>query len=130
MAFTSRDQYLSLQGAREAYQEARKAYRSFGKDRNIQLVEDDYIHWLTPKLRLAVYSFFMKNFQLPGGDPAEEDVELLSEEELKVTPTGQVSTSLNSKMIFDENREETAKLIKNLEESEGKISKIISITFY
>jgi cephalosporin-C deacetylase-like acetyl esterase len=116
MTFTSRDQYLSLQGAREALWEAQKAYRAFGKEENIELVEDDYIHWLTPKLRLAIYRFFMHHFRLPG-DPAEEDVELLSKEELQVTSTGQISSSLNSKMIFDVNRDETVKLLEKLNES-------------
>ncbi|MDX9883599.1 MAG: alpha/beta hydrolase family protein [Prolixibacteraceae bacterium] len=121
MTFTSRDQYLSLQGAREALWEAQKAYRVFGKEENIELVEDDYIHWLTPKLRLAIYRFFMHHFQL-SGDPAEEDVKLLSNEELQVSETGQISTSLNSKMIFDANRDETAKLLHNLEESRKNIN--------
>jgi len=120
MTFTSRDQYLSLQGAREAYGEALHAYRAWGKEENIELAEDDYIHWLTPKLRLAVYRFFMHHFQL-SGDPAEEDVKLLTNEELQVTPTGQIFTSLNSKMIFDINREKTAKLLQNLENSRENI---------
>ena len=34
----------------------------------IQLVEDDYRHWLTPKIRLAIYSFFMKHLGI-SGDP-------------------------------------------------------------
>lgn len=120
MTFTSRDQYLSLQGAREAWLEGRKAYRAFGKEENIQLVEDDYKHWLTPKLRRAIYDFFIDHFNLPG-DPAEEDVELISKEELKVTPTGQISTSLNSRMIFDVNSDETVKLLATLEESRKNI---------
>lgn len=120
LTFTSRDQYLSLQGAREALWEAQKVYRAFGKEENIRLVEDDYKHWLTPKLRLAIYSFFMQHFGMPG-DPAEEDVQLLSEEELQVTETGQILTSLNSKMIFDINREKTEKLISDIEESRKDI---------
>ncbi len=125
MTFTSRDQYLSLQGAREAFWEAQKEYEAFGKKDNIELVEDDYIHWLTPKLRLAIYTFFMKQFGIQG-DPSEVDVKLSTAEELKVTSTGQVSTSLNSKTIFDENREETLKLIENLDKSRKNIDKHFS----
>lgn len=120
MTFTSRDQYLSLQGAREALWEAQKAYKAYGKEENIQLAEDDYIHWLTPKLREAIYSFFMQHFGL-SGDPAEEEVQLLTPEELQVTETGQISTSLNSKLIFDVNKETTDKLISKLEESRKDI---------
>ena len=71
-----------------------------------EMVEDDFKHWLTPKIRLAIYSFFMKHFGITG-DPAEADVELLTADELKVTTTGQVSTSLGGKMIFDVNKDET-----------------------
>lgn len=122
MTFTSRDQYLSLQGARDAYQEALGAYQAFGMEQNIELVEDDYIHWLTPKLRLAIYRFFMHHFGLRGS-PEEENVELSGEKELQVTPTGQISTSLNSKMIFDVNRDETVRLLNNLDESRKDMNK-------
>ena len=121
MTFTSRDQYLPLQGAREAFWEAQAAYRAFGKEENIQLVEDDDKHSLTPKLRLAIYAFFMQHFGIPG-DPSEEDVQLLNEEELQVTETGQISTSLGSKLIFDVNRDKSAKLISELELSRQNIA--------
>ncbi len=72
--------------------------------------EDDSKHWMTPKIRLAIYSFFMKHFNI-SGDPAEVEAEILPREELKVTPTGQISTSFGGDMIFDVNRKETEKLI-------------------
>src|SRR5690606_6783126 len=86
MTFVSRDQYLSLQGAREAYREAGKAYQAFDQPEHLQLVEDDSRHWLTPKIRMAIYAFFMKHFGLPG-DPVEEEIEVMTPEELQVTPT-------------------------------------------
>jgi len=122
MTFVSRDQYLSIQGARESYQEAKKAYDSFGQVDNLTLVEDDYEHWMTPKIRLKIYEFFMEHFDLPG-DPTEEDVGILTEKELRVTSTGQISTSLGGDMVFDVNKEETAALIRNLEESRKDMAK-------
>ena len=116
MTFASRDQYLPLQGAREALWEVQRAYEAFGKKDNIRLVVDDYEHWMTPKLRIALYSFFMEHFGL-AGDSGEEDIELLNPEDLQVTSTGQVTTSLNSRIIFDINRDETLKLMERLEES-------------
>jgi cephalosporin-C deacetylase-like acetyl esterase len=113
LTFVSRDEYLCMQGAREAFVEAGRAYDAFGKKNNLALVEDDSRHWLTPKIRLAIYSFFMDHFNLPG-DPTEEDVEILSEEELTVTTTGQIATSLGGNMVFDMNKKETEKLIANL----------------
>lgn len=122
LTFVSRDEYLSLQGARDAYTEAMKSYEVFEKKENLQLVEDDSKHWLTPKIRLAIYSFFMKHFNV-AGDPSEQDVEILSEEELKITPTGQLSTSFGGQMVFDVNKKETEKLMENLAVSRKDIEK-------
>lgn len=116
LTFVSRDEYLALQGAREAYIEAGKAYEMLGKKENLEMVEDDSKHWLTPKIRLAIYSFFMKHFNI-NRPPAEEPVEILSSEELNVTPSGQISTYLGGKMIFDINRNESLSLIENLEKA-------------
>jgi len=116
LTFVSRDEYLSLQGAREAYTEARQAYEVFGRKDNLEMVEDDSKHWLTPKIRLAIYSFFMKHFNI-SGNPAEEETEILSAKELAVTPTGQVSTYLGGRMIFDLNMDRSSALIENLEKA-------------
>jgi len=116
LTFTSRDEYLTLQGARDAFQEAKKDYVALGGGDNLQMVEDDSKHWVTPKIRLAMYSFFMKHFGL-SGDPSEVEAEILSDKELMVTPTGQIATSFGGDMIFDINRRESVKLIENLEKS-------------
>ncbi len=120
LTFVSRDEYLSLQGAREAYRETKKAYESFGKPENLAMVEDDSKHWMTLKIRQRIYSFFMSHFNVPG-DTAEVEAEILTPEELTVTPTGQIATWLGGKMIFDLNREESAPLIDALEKSRSDI---------
>ena len=116
MAFTTRDENMAFQGARDALWEAKKVYTAFGSENNLQLVEDDAKHALTPKIRLAIYAFFQKHFNIPG-NPAEEKTDLPTVKELTVTPTGQVATSKGGKMIFDLNKTESEKLIKNLEQS-------------
>jgi len=126
MTLTSRDQYLSLQGAREALREARMAFEVLGHGDHIQLAEDDAEHAVTPKLRQALYAFFLKHFALPG-DPAEEDIELLSDPELQVTATGQVSTSSGSKAIFDLNREETQKWMEMLAASRNNVENHLAV---
>ncbi|HOW41040.1 MAG TPA: acetylxylan esterase, partial [Bacteroidales bacterium] len=103
LVFVSRDEYLSLQGARETYSEAKKAFTALGAADNLILLEDDSKHWLTPKIRLAMYTFFMNNFNLKG-DPSEIEAEVLPREQLNVTPTGQIATYLGGDMIFDVNR--------------------------
>jgi len=121
MTFVSRDQYLSVQGAHESFIVAKKAYQAFGYGDNIEIVEDDFEHWMTPKIRLKMYDFFLKHFNLPG-DPNEEEVKLFSDEELTVTATGQISTSVGGNMVFDVNKDETLILMKNLEQSRKDIS--------
>ena len=116
MAFTTRDENMAFQGARDALREAKKIYTAFGKENNLQLVEDDAKHAMTPKIRLAIYAFFQKHFNMPG-NPAEEKTDLPTAKELTVTPTGQIATYKGGKMIFDLNKTESEKLIKNLEQS-------------
>lgn len=120
MTFTSRDEYLSIQGAREAYQEIRKAYKALGREDNVAFVEDDYKHWMTPPIRAAIYAFFMKHLGVPG-DPAETKVETLPVEELKVTPTGQLSTFLKGESVFSINSKETVRLLETLEASRRNV---------
>jgi dienelactone hydrolase len=120
MSFTSRDEYLSLQGAREALKEGKKAYTAYGKPGNIQLVQDDSKHAMTPKIRLAMYAFFQKHFNLQG-DSTEEKTDLPSAKELVVSPTGQIATYKGGKMVFDLNKEYAASLIERLEQSRKNV---------
>jgi len=120
MAFTTRDENMAFKGARDALREAKKTYAAFGKESNLQLVEDDAKHSMTPKIRLAIYAFFQKHFNMPG-NPAEEKTDLPAVEELTVTPTGQIATSKGGKMIFDLNKTESEKLINNIEQSRKNI---------
>ena len=116
LTFTSRDQYLSLQGAREAFQEAKKSYEAFGEPGNLVLIEDDFKHWMTPTIRSAIYAFFLKHFQLRG-DSTEAKVEILPEKELYVTPTGQALTFKGGRTIFDLSKEISKKHLHRLDES-------------
>ncbi len=126
MTFVTRDQYLSFQGAREAFNEAKKAYAALGAEDKLKLVEDDFQHWMTPKIRLAIFSFFIEHFNL-SADPAEEKVVLLTKDELKVTSTGHLSTSFGGKMIFDITKIETEKLIEKIEQSRRDIDSHLSL---
>ncbi|HUU27893.1 MAG TPA: acetylxylan esterase [archaeon] len=112
---TTRD-WFSIQGARETFREARGAYRAFGKEENLQMVEDDHGHGYTRKNREAIYAFFQKTLDFPG-DPAEEDVEILEPEALNVTPTGQLVNSLGGETVFSINKRESEALIQKIEAS-------------
>lgn len=121
LTFTSRDEYLTLQGAQEAYQESTKAYEALGYKDNLRFSEDDSKHWMTLKIRNDMYAFFMKHFSLKG-NPAEVPVDLLKWEELKVTPTGQATTFLGGDVIFDINKREAESLMKNLDKSRTDVA--------
>lgn len=121
MTFVSRDEYLTLQGAREAYDELQKVYKAFSRDDDLVFVEDDSRHWLTPRIREAIYGFFMKHFDMDG-DPAEVHAEILSQEQLRVTPTGQIANSFGGKMVYDIHETATQPLIAALERSRQDIA--------
>ena len=116
LTFTTRDEYLSIQGAREGFREIGKAYKALGGESSLAFAEDDFKHWMTPRIRSAIYEFFLKHFGA-SGDAAEEKVEIIPKEELQVTPTGQVSTWLAGETVFSINRRETEALLQSLEHS-------------
>jgi dienelactone hydrolase len=120
MIKTTRD-YLPIQGAREAFHEISKAYKAFGQEENLGLVEDDSEHQFTRKNDEATYAFFQKHLNL-SGDSTEVQVEMLSREELTVSPTGLISTYLNAETVFSMNKKESEVLIKNIEESRKNIT--------
>jgi len=121
MTFVSRDEYLSPQGARDAHGEVKRVYSIFGADDNLQYVEDDSRHWLTPLIRRSIYGFFMKHFGIAGKDD-EEEVKVYSAAELNVTGAGQIATSVKGDMIFDVNLQTVSARLKELEDSRKDIS--------
>ena len=122
MTFTTRDEYLTIRSAYEAFDEAKRVYMSYGLGENLQFSEEDSKHWMTPKIRYDIYSFFMKHFNLQG-NPEELEADIFSQEELRVTPTGQIFTSFGGDMIFDVNKNETVKLVAELDRSRKNIDK-------
>ena len=62
---TTRD-FFSIQGARDTYHEAQRAYRAFGEEDRIGMVEDDAEHASTSGNREDTYAFFQKHLQNPG----------------------------------------------------------------
>ena len=115
MITTTRD-IFSIQGARETYREVKRAYRVLGKPEHLAMVEDDDGHASTRKNREALYAFFQKHLDLPGS-AEDEDVELLAPEELQVTASGQVATSLGGETVFSLNKAETQQRMARLEQS-------------
>tara|TARA_R100001369_G_scaffold64735_5_gene91955 strand:- start:1593 stop:3776 length:2184 start_codon:yes stop_codon:yes gene_type:complete len=114
MITTTRD-IFSIQGARDTYREAKLTYKAFDMSENLMMVEDNAGHQSTLKNREAMYAFFQKHLDNPG-DPKDEEVVIFPVEELYVTETGQLSTSVGSKFLFDVNSDLTK---KNMEVLKG-----------
>ena len=118
---TTRD-FFSIQGARDTYREAKSAYRVLGEEANINMVEDDAEHASTPQNREATYAFFQQHLQNPGR-PDDERVDFLTPEELRVTPTGQVITSLGVETVFSLNQQRADSLwqVRSTSHSAAKV---------
>lgn len=113
--------FFSIQGARETYAEVSNAYKAFGAEENIGIVEDDFAHGYTPKLREGINSFFQKNLNLPG-DPKDENVTTLDPKELIVTTTGNVASSFEIvETVFSINKKESQRLIDKILTSRNNI---------
>jgi hypothetical protein len=80
-----------------------KSYSAFGSAENIQFTEDFGKHESTKNNRETLYAFFQKNLQLPG-DNSDNEIKPFTVEELQVTSTGQVATSLKGETVFGLNR--------------------------
>jgi hypothetical protein len=101
---------FSIQGAIETEREVAGIYRAYGREDNFSRTEDDAGHESTLKNREAMYSFFQKHLVNPG-NPRDEQVQLLTNDELKVTATGQLATSKAGETVFSLNK----KIAENLE---------------
>jgi len=116
---TSQDMF-PIQGARETVSEVAKIYKAYGKPENFSMVTDDAPHASTKKNREASYVFFQKALNNPG-NPKEEEVKPLTKEELQVTQTGQVATSLNAETAFSINSKDAEKRMQKLEAARKNI---------
>jgi cephalosporin-C deacetylase-like acetyl esterase len=117
---TTRD-FFSIQGVEETATEIEQAYTAFGKKDHFKQVDDDAGHSSTKKNREAMYAFFQKHLNLPG-DSTDLDVEVLNSEELKITDTGQISTSIGGETVYSINYSESQNLIKNLSQSRKNLN--------
>ncbi len=112
MVTTSRD-IFSIQGALETKKEVSGIYQLFGKEENFDIVESDTVHASTVKNREHTYAFFQKHLNNPG-DSTEHNLETLTDE-LKVTQTGQVVSSIKeAKILFNLNKKMMEKELSNL----------------
>lgn len=118
LMITTTGDMFSIQGAIETEKEISGIYKAYGQEENFSRVEDDAAHESTVKNREAMYAFFQKHLSNPG-NPYDEETQPLAMEELQVTKTGQVSTSLGSETVFSLNRRLAENLANQLNRSRG-----------
>jgi hypothetical protein len=113
MIIATTNDFFSIQGAREAFREVQAVYHAYGNPGNMEMVEDLEGHASTRKNREAMYAFFQKHLNNPGNN-TDIEVDILSEKELMVTTTGQLSTSVGSETIFSLTARQAEILEENL----------------
>lgn len=110
---TTRD-IFSIQGARETCGEVSGIFESYGAGGNFYMVEDDAPHESTVKNREAMYAFFQKFLSNPGS-PDDLETEVLTDEELRVAPAGQVSVSFKGETVYSLNLKRLLQLNEDLD---------------
>jgi hypothetical protein len=111
---TTRD-IFSIEGTQTVFEETRRAYRVLGQESAMAMSVDDAEHESTRKNREATYAFFQQHLDLPG-DATDLQVEQLTAEELRITATGHLATSLRGETILSLNQREAARLGQQLDE--------------
>ena len=112
--------FFSIQGALETYKEVKTAYRAFGREEDAGHAVADEGHGFGRNI-IDVYAFFQKALELPGNSQ-EEEFEGFKPEDLQVTSTGQLSTSLGGESAFSVNEKESQKLIAMIKDSRKNIN--------
>jgi dienelactone hydrolase len=112
MLTTTRD-FFSIQGARETFREVKQFYQGLGAGNFISMVEDDDQHASTKKNREAMYAFFQEHLDNPGSSQ-DIDVQVFEEEQLWVTESGQLATSIGSETLFTLNAKQVQKQTTSL----------------
>jgi cephalosporin-C deacetylase-like acetyl esterase len=123
--------FFSIQGARETFNEVRSAYMAFDKVNNLHMTEDEAEHASTLKNRETTYAFFQKHLNNPG-DSTDIAVTKFDKKELIVTSTGQVTTDFHSESIFSLNQkasigiiEDRSRQLDSIEHNHGNLTSVI-----
>ncbi|SDD04309.1 alpha/beta hydrolase family protein [Niabella drilacis] len=108
---TTRD-IFSIQGARDVFKEAKRAYTWLGQPDLVGMTEDDAEHASTRKNREATYRFFQKYLKNPGS-AVDEPVPVFKPEALNVTPDGNVYLALGGANLQTLARNHMQQIVKD-----------------
>ena len=116
------EDFFSIQGARESASEVTAIFDAYEESDHFQMAEDSGGHQSTRKNRETMYAFFQKHLDNPGNSN-DEEVIILNEDEIRVTPTGQLSTSLAGETVFSLNRKEVEERVFDLQRSRENLDR-------
>ncbi|WP_421827112.1 alpha/beta hydrolase family protein [Larkinella sp.] len=114
LMITTLNDYFNHQGSLDTHAEVSRIYQAYDKPENFGMAEDIAGHASTRKNREAMYAFFQKTLANPG-NAQEDSVAYLTDEEMQVTPTGQLSTSQKTETVFSLNARQADKLLVDLQ---------------
>src|SRR5438876_2234117 len=105
--------FFPIAGARETFAEAAKVYSAIGAKEKLGMFEADDGHGYNKTRRLAAYEWFGRWLKGVEDKDPEPRIEMATPEELRCTPTGQVSTSLGGESVFTLNQKRLEQLKAN-----------------
>lgn len=94
--------FVPIEGAWEAFRQAKRAYTLLGYPERIELIEANEKHGFSQRLRegaLRFFAYWLQGRRIEVFE--EEDVPTLSDEALQVTPKGQVLSLPDARSMFD-----------------------------
>ena len=121
--------YVPIEGAWESFRQGKRVFTALGYPERIDLIEANEKHGFNKRFREGVVRFFARWLQGKNIEIFEpEEVPVLSDAELQVTPDGQVLWLPDARSIFDVFTEHEQKLAANRREiSEGTVRQVTGI---
>ncbi len=97
---TEKDEYhFAREGVRMVYEEARRWYAIYGAADKIGMLEGPGSHGMPLVSREAVYKWMIRFLNNGQGNFHEQPVKMFTNDELRVTPTGNVEDEPNSRRL-------------------------------
>ena len=82
--------FFPIEGTRETFAQAKRFYGLYGKEENLRMYEEEYIHSYTPSQAVQAAEFFTEVFYGEKRTVSKDNLQMLPEEEMYASPTGQI----------------------------------------
>jgi hypothetical protein len=107
LVINTEEDFFPIAGSRRAVADARKVYELFDASSQLEHSIGPGGHGTPLVTREALYAFFLKHLGDPAASSKEHDIAPLAPVDLRVTATGQVSTSLKARELSELIAEQT-----------------------